>query len=87
MTKHTPGPWVVDEQSQSLRILAGRQVVADVSVYAFECGANSRLIAAAPDLLEALKRLRDWHRIEYLSHPDVDAVADAAIAKAEGTEV
>ena len=40
--------------------------------------------AAASELLEALKRLREWHKGEYQSNADIDAAADAAIAKAEG---
>lgn len=60
-TKHTPGPWSVEEtRGSSVRIVVngpdvevckhnpGRGVVQD------EARANARLIAAAPDLLEAL---------------------------------
>lgn len=47
--------------------------------------ANARLIAAAPDLLEALKRMRRWAEADQVNytgdHPV--AVARAAIAKAE----
>ena len=45
---------------------------------------DARLMAAAPDLLGALKELRDWHKGEYHSNPLIDARVDAAIAKAEG---
>lgn len=41
------------------------------------------LHAAAPDLLAALKALRQWHKEEYQSNKAIDAQADAAIAKAE----
>lgn len=48
--------------------------------------ANARLIAAAPDLLEAVKSLRDgaYGNPSYPEDNDrIDALADAAIAKAE----
>lgn len=47
-----------------------------------ECEATSRLIAAAPELLEACKRLRSVVS-DHVSIEDVDCL-DAAIAKAEG---
>ncbi|MCG6540211.1 hypothetical protein MCB86_09000 [Pseudomonas sp. KSR10] len=47
-----------------------------------ESMANAQLIAAAPDLLEALIELRDW----YAEHTGMPAArANAAIAKARGT--
>jgi hypothetical protein len=60
-----------------------------------EIHANARLIAAAPDLLEALKELLSGHDSLYLAHfgpladprNDIAAkVARAAIARAEGRE-
>ena len=97
--KHTPGPWVVDGD---LNIYAGdpniglRRDVADT----FGMGgfgsveANARLIAAAPELLEAaqkaLRIAEEWIEIE-VERPDaleshlreLDSVR-AAIAKARG---
>lgn len=80
VTKHTPGPWWVDETSyEHLEVLTDdhRQYViataADLRDYATgndaidaitvaaldgESRANARLIAAAPDLLEACEALR-----------------------------
>ena len=58
MSGNTPGPWNVDEKHahpQALRVLAGRQVIADVNVYTFACGDNARLIAAAPTMAEELR--------------------------------
>ena len=60
-------------------------VVAVVNDDNWECEANARLIAAAPELLEALRGIRDMR----IGDPEkvVDAAfakADAAIAKAEG---
>jgi len=80
VSKHTPGPWIE----------VGRYIETEGHIICemFSAGsreerdANQRLIAAAPDLLEALKdvmeRLVDRHEA------DESAVkARAAIAKAE----
>ena len=62
MNKHTPGPWNCNRASA-----AGREIIVsevspvDVAVLSHrdksqsEINANARLIAAAPDLLEALE--------------------------------
>lgn len=61
MSKHTPGPWVVGENQDHDAIMASDYYVATVHD---ACGiesndetsrANAKLIAAAPDLLEALR--------------------------------
>lgn len=53
--KHTPGPWVIHEAGTyrypEVIIPNGREVIAA----AINGKANARLIAAAPDLLEACK--------------------------------
>ena len=60
-TKHTPGPWVVKEYDDMLvtgqgGIIAGmRSAGRSMNV----ARANARLIAAAPDLLEALQEVFD----------------------------
>ena len=65
MAKHTPGPWHVANNVAARRNRGaletiiemgpfGAFVVADASTSA---SANARLIAAAPDLLEAAKRM------------------------------
>ena len=92
-TKHTPGPWTFvqggsgDWPTWNVRI--GRGMITlppgeDMRVM----DANARLIAAAPDLLEALKKIAkiedkmvgsDWEEIE-----EARAIARAAVAKAEG---
>lgn len=96
-SKHTPGPWTVgvDEQDH------GRPYVKDAEGYVvcaliFEPGtgepeANARLIAAAPDLLEALRACHDYLSCipESAAGGDDDAVgltrrAAAAISKATG---
>jgi len=89
--KHTPGPWRLDEignvESEAVHNIAvvfsaAGQVNwsgSDFDTLA-HCEANARLIAAAPELLEALKYAR-----RFLKPSDHDtAFVDAAIAKAEG---
>jgi hypothetical protein len=106
MSKHTPGPWVVShgyDGSISVDTVdyvrlnlttACKIVVADICKHEmaehFSAEANARLIAAAPELLEALQDV--CARLLYrgvstdAGHPDRTAleVARAAIAKATG---
>lgn len=64
-TKHTPGPWEVRIDDASMpRVAAGLFVIAIVygttpsrKGRAKDLDANARLIAAAPDLLDALQIL------------------------------
>lgn len=98
---HTPAPWSMDPLDGQIRIFGGifpgavRAVVEIADVWSIEAGkevqiANATLIAAAPDLLAALKRLsftaqtsggvagRDEELVEAID------VATRTIAKAEG---
>ena len=89
MSKHTPGPWFVPAPTyRTLYVEAriGNMMLQEVA----SCGptadpaqqaANARLIAAAPELLEALKVLVENGGIgpEQMFHD-----ARAAIAKATG---
>lgn len=87
--QHTPGPWRLHEQATDRIIVNGSCVyrVRDMTVnedgqYGKPHAAAMALMAAAPELLAALKRL-----VEYCNnHSDYDAIgeADRAIAKAEG---
>ena len=80
MSEHTPGPWTVDR----LCIQAPDGNVALVNL-ARASDADARLIAAAPDLLEACKGVYDEHEHDHA--PRQCFVCDklaAAIAKAEG---
>lgn len=108
--KHTPGPWITNEADhdapyQDIKIKAGKHHtvctvwIDDAPVHDFNAlqEANARLIAAAPDLLEAAKQVLAWYEAED-GHSKVDfyervemcrkseAAIRAAIAKAEGTE-
>lgn len=92
MSKHTPGPWTIQppmiQRTPRWLIIGCGKVVAD-------CGLSetvphdARLIAAAPDMLEALKRIAyEPQGRSDASHADVlgavEKIARAAIAKAEG---
>jgi hypothetical protein len=63
-TKHTPGPWTVEKFTREhewvrmrARVTDGEDTVAQLFDSAFEDRnhANARLIAAAPEMLEALE--------------------------------
>jgi ADP-ribose pyrophosphatase YjhB (NUDIX family) len=83
-TKHTRGPWAIAAQRFIMAdpMRDGRQIAA---IDPFEFGAeareaNARLIAAAPDLLAALRSVLDLH-IAHHNNP-AHAAARAAIRKA-----
>ena len=96
MSKHTPGPWIAREVSGAgwpgqrgfaIDYNADQEQVVDF-VY---IEADARLIAAAPDLLAALERLKcevilsdvdmGYIKTHFQSHLDA---AEAAILKARG---
>jgi hypothetical protein len=104
MSKHTPGPWAYSHNSWEFsdvygtdgKVVATCQIDEDVTEETQEMletikEANARLIAAAPDLLEALQACADW--LDWLVVPPIDPkdahhahlkLARAAIAKATG---
>ena len=100
MSKHTPGPWVVDEANTNLvaRLVDGvYEYVCAVEPSSFSTReynneqeeADARLIAAAPELLEALKIARPYVSAALTETGSVDAYraecqVDIAIAKATG---
>lgn len=92
--KHTPGPWIIEDitdDGQSVISAASKNwidfarvwVVTDESTDK-EGEANARLIAAAPELLEALKDVMSAVELGWI--PDGESMfnARAAIAKATG---
>ncbi|MDD9340338.1 MAG: hypothetical protein PV362_11970 [Providencia heimbachae] len=92
--KGTPAPWHVDNLI-TVAINSDYKHVAVVNlsdkVNKDESNANAHLIAAAPELLEALQRLLKYHDDFYGIEPDEDpehplAVAKAVIAKALGQQ-
>lgn len=62
--KHTPGPWVWTPESESIH---GYSPEGEALVVVYELNTNeadARLIAAAPELLEAAKMVLAWHDAE-----------------------
>jgi len=99
--KHTPGPWMVDDCDSGVIVCKDGDIAVcsigcipkkdfsdDIECYEIT-RANARLIAAAPDLLEALKGL-----VNIATHPQatkdqirqIAKEARATIAKAKGRE-
>lgn len=96
MSKHTPGPWHVqdDHGKRWIETNGNDDTIAEIhrrtskgSVYSCkEAAANSRLIAAAPDLLVALEGLLSAYNDPGntgSTHDDKVKAARAAIAKAQ----
>ena len=91
MTQHTPGPWNNDTHPWDV-LADGKRTTPIATVHVEvdggnEARANARLIAAAPELLEALKSLvgRFEGCTSHCGSPELNAFrnANAAIAKAE----
>lgn len=96
--KHTPGPWVLGESSggRHFRAVNAREhselatvvwVMEDDDMEGAqspECEANANLIAAAPELLDALHAIAGGS-VQRVSD-DLHRAARAAIAKAKGEE-
>jgi hypothetical protein len=102
-TKYTPGPWEIGTGIVKTPINSGHKHIAMVnyyksgseperSVYGEEHEANAQLIAAAPELLEALEEAVTWMEtyVRVTSTPNVGPLAQditkahAAITKAKG---
>jgi hypothetical protein len=93
--KHTPGPWQVGEYSDGVGVGAGFRVALMTGGERYRDKANARLIAAAPELLDALQKAvgalefsRDYHKDlgneDQAFAQDMLDAALKAIAKATG---
>ncbi len=83
---HTPGPWEVNSELVVLDKNNNEVCVPAISAQLLECKDNARLIAAAPDMLTALKMAQDYLG-GWPSDPhqrNAREAVRAAIAKAEG---
>lgn len=96
-TKHTPGPWRLSETARDAVVcddVSGHDTSDNVDYYEGHLiaesiigSANRLLIAAAPDLLEALEWMLHAHGADVDGgESDVIDKARAAIAKATGSE-
>lgn len=89
-TKHTPGPW--EHKPKSTTVYIGNKLQAIVSAEVGikdidweEAEANARLIAAAPDLLNACKLALRFFSNDSGSNIDIcKNYIEQAIQKAEG---
>ena len=96
MSKHTKGPWFFDQyghvygtvDGQPIDGLPGGKTILHPHVCTPRCIANARLIAAAPELLEALKLALEYWRHRQQRYKNRSPVwvqaARAAITKATG---
>jgi hypothetical protein len=94
-TQHTPGPWLIGTTppngEQTVGTHQGLMVAVATTGANIATEANARLIAAAPDLLDALQDAYEILGISYpLTEPDSDkrgvvlSKARAALLKAKG---
>lgn len=88
-TKHTPGPWTVKRSARNgfpWVVCDNGLQPSDIMLGVPEVEANARLIAAAPDLLAALRSVLTLVDGGFKVGPKTHVVEDirAAIAKAEG---
>ena len=89
MSDHTPGPWTAVECDGNEDDLAITDSDGGHVCYSVATHADAELIAAAPELLSALRGLLDWCR-EHTGPTMPNSpyallcVAHEAIAKAEG---
>lgn len=83
MSKHSPGPWRLDVDN--LNVYSSGMVAQTYGhVHNGERAANARLIAAAPELLEALRICQQQllDKVPYFTNAERDTI-NSAIAKAE----
>lgn len=96
---HTPGPWTTKENAYFNQMIGIEPSIGCVYGVGEEVQANARLIASAPDLLEALEALMgivsDSHGVSgYHRNGDIAEwdgfdeinIAIAALAKAKGEQ-
>lgn len=98
--QHTPGPWIWQHWPDGVDAVAQASTLGTIATiqsgaFADEDQANARLIAAAPDLLEACKKLIEWddrekdHAIDFWARVGLCKEAfeamRAAVTKADGS--
>jgi len=92
MSKYTKGRWLFKSDGDRTIVADGKSIMCDTSYYPWcpDADADWHLIAAAPELLEALKAAKKYVAFAYSEGIDGAEEAglklDAAIAKAEGEQ-
>lgn len=84
-TKHTPGPWrPVAIENKRISVISERNGLVCNLIYCKQ--ENARLIAAAPELLEALELVKGGTKFDVDNDftREITRRIDAAIAKAKG---
>lgn len=80
---HTPGPWEAVEIIDHISVESKKQTIATFFTYQENYLSNANLIAAAPEMLEALKNIEnDDQRLPNSAW----GLIQKAIAKAEGKQ-
>ena len=94
MTKHTPGPWQVDQDPMGVLIISGPEGET-VFYQSLPTGtvdsdqANAQLVAAAPRVTEALSEMLVFFADRATTQLEIDAVNEArgALAQADDSEL
>ncbi len=89
MNKHTPGPWTVRGPTQYLNQTQIDPSIGCVYGNGDEVAANAALVAAAPEMLDALRKAVVLLAGACVHYPDLEPhetyeAVSAAIAKATG---
>ena len=88
-SKHTPGPWRYEAETKTIRAEPTNYWLATMDSWdkAVDSNANAHLIAAAPEMLEALKSIQANNKLmNALNGQDRETLEkiQSAIAKARG---
>ena len=85
MTEYSPAPWLVDSETGASVIGGDDFMVADCGIFSLRkggpdekrCRANAALVAAAPDLHEALKKVKiELSALVHPPFPGTPAISD-----------
>ena len=91
-TNYTKGDWEVYDR-WNVRVAGGGRLVANCGGYSSnyedvveENEANAHLIAAAPDMYEALTLVKQWAKDPEMKWGEIAPIIDNALAKTRGRE-
>ena len=86
-TQHTPGPWRVEIESNGYMSVCADGLIADLDYKSENAIADARMIAACPEMLDALAHI-EWAVTGFgdfeAQYPEAIAAVRAAITKATG---